>query len=148
MQRKWVRNIVHRYLLRGRFFWWGKDLKEDCVESSLRLCLGTLVLPYKDQLFLRSSTFLLQILFLRHDLEQLNAGLSWSCTVPSSPGHAIHVHMLVMGQPHASRHVIRHSGPQGPNHTVKRGVQQAWKPDSECWRWLPHLHACLGTEIE
>jgi hypothetical protein len=114
MQRKWVRNIVHRYLLRGRFFWWGKDLKEDCVESSLRLCLGTLVLPYKDQLFLRSSTFLLQILFLRHDLEQLNAGLSWSCTVPSSPGHAIHVHMLVMGQPHASRHVIRHSGLRGP----------------------------------
>jgi hypothetical protein len=71
--------------------------------------LGTLVLPYADQSFLRSSTFLLQSLFSRHDLEQLNAGLPRVAQF-TLPGHAIHVHMLVTGQPHASCHVIRHSG--------------------------------------
>jgi hypothetical protein len=91
MRRKWVRNIVHRYVLRGQFSGVARQgwrcFKEGCVESSLRLCLGFLVLPYTDPSSLRSSTFLLQILFLRHDLEQLNAGLpevaqfilAWPC---------------------------------------------------------------------
>jgi hypothetical protein len=61
---------------------------------------------------------------LRHDLEQLNAGLSWSCTVSilawpcDSRAYA--------GDGTATRKPSCYSPlrSQEPNHTVKRGVQQ------------------------